>query len=130
MLKLTKGLSAPQPFRWTCSLFHDVCDAGSFEGRNLILVNGNLVEMPPPNPPHNLALTLADEILRAIFRPGYFVRNQMALELNEQTDTVPDLAMIRGQPRDLANSQATTAALVLEMSDSTLAYDTTTKVEL
>lgn len=122
--------SGPSPFHWTCDLFHAVCDTGVLEGRNVMLVHGEIVEVPPPKPPHNTGLTLADEALRAVFRPGYVVRNQMALDLDLDIDPVPDLALVAGSARDLANRQPTTAALVVEVADSTLDYDTTVKAEL
>jgi Uma2 family endonuclease len=120
----------PPRLRWTTKLFHNLCDTGLMEGRSVILVNGEIVELPPPNPRHNLGLTLADAVLRGIFGTGFFVRNQMALDLNLHTDPVPDLAFVKGSARDLGDRQATTAALVVEVSDSTLGYDTTTKAEL
>ena len=100
------------------------------EGRNVILVNGEIVEMPPPNPLHNTGLTLTYDALREIFSRGYVIRNQMALDLDLHTDPVPDLAVVVGETRDYSNRQATTAELVVEISDSTLDYDTTTKAEL
>ena len=125
----TRGF-VPRSFSWTCGLFHDLCDTGLMEGRNVILVSGEIVEMPPPNPPLNTGLTLTNEALRTIFPRGYVIRNQMALDLDLHTDPVPDLAVVVGEPRDFTTRQATTAELVVEISDSTLDYDTTTKAEL
>lgn len=122
--------SRPPVLRWTTDLFHDVCDAGHFEGRNVILVDGEIIEMPPPNPAHNYGMTVAPEILAPLFRSGYVLRNQMALVLGLWTDPVPDLAFVPGTARDYLTRQATTAALVVEVSDTTLAYDTTEKAEL
>jgi Uma2 family endonuclease len=124
------GAPTPLRVRWTCDDFHDVCDAGVFEGRNVILVDGELLEMPAPNPPHNTALTLADYLFKSVFQPGFVVRVQMALELGQTTDPVPDLAVVRGDPRTFAAVQPTTAELVVEVSDSTLAYDTGDKANL
>lgn len=120
----------PGPFRWTTDLFHAVCDTGVFEGRCLILVDGEIIEMPPPNPPHNVGMMLAAEVLTPLFRPGYVVRNQMAFVLGLGTDPVPALAFVHGTARDYLTRQATTAALVVEVSGSTLAYDVTDKAEL
>ncbi len=122
--------SRPAALRWTTDLFHDVCDAGYFEGRNVILVDGEIIETPPPNPAHNYGVTVTAERLAPLFRPGHTLRNQMALVLGLWTDPVPDLAFVPGTARDYLNRQATTAALVIEVSDTTLAYDTTEKAEL
>jgi Uma2 family endonuclease len=126
----TPPVNRPGPFRWTTDLFHDICDAGYFEGRNVILVDGEIIEMPAPNPPHNVGMMLAVEVLTPLFRPGFVVRNQMALVLGLWTDPVPDLAFVPGTARDYLTRQATTAALVVEVSDTTVAYDATEKAEL
>ncbi|MFO0799860.1 MAG: Uma2 family endonuclease [Gemmataceae bacterium] len=120
----------PAALRWTVDLFHDVCDAGHFEGRNVILVDGEIIEIAAPNPAHNVGMMLAVEVLTPLFQPGHAVRNQMALVLGLWTDPVPDLAFVVGSSRDYLTRQATTAALVVEVSDTTLAYDTTEKAEL
>lgn len=122
--------SLPQPVRWTCEAFHNACDAGLFEGRNVILVHGEILELPMPNPPHNTALGLMDDILRTVFVSGFHVRNQMAVDLNFDTDPGPDLSVVVGQRRDYATRQATTAVLVVEVSDTTIVYDAGEKANL
>jgi Uma2 family endonuclease len=116
--------------RWTCDEFHAVCDGGLFEGRNVILVDGELLEMPAPNPPHNTAVSLADYLFKAMFAVGHVVRVQMGMELGQTTDPVPDLAVVAGDVRTYATVQPRTAVLVVEVSDSTLAYDTGDKANL
>jgi Uma2 family endonuclease len=86
--------------------------------------------MPAPNPPHNTALTLADYLFKAIINLGYVVRIQMSMELGQTTDPVPDLAVMRGNVRTFATVQPKSAELVVEVSDSTLAYDTGDKANL
>src|SRR5579885_2622653 len=120
----------PHRLRWTSDEFHNVCDVGVFEGRNVILVDGEILEMPPPNPPHNTALSLADYLLKDVFRVGHVVRIQMALDVGQSTDPVPDLAVVTGSVRDYATTQPNTAVLVIEVSDSTLAYDRGEKANL
>ncbi len=93
-----------------------MCDAGVFEGRNIILVDGELLEMPAPNPPHNTAVTLADYLFKTIFQTGFVVRVLMGLELGQSTDPVPDLAVVVGNPRTFATIQPTTAELVSDAS--------------
>jgi len=119
----------PQTLHWTCSEFHNLCDAGYLEGRNVILVDGEILEMPPPNPPHNSGVELTREVLVNAFGAGHWVRVQMALVLSLDIDPVPDLAVILGSPRTIT-SQPTGALLVVEVSDSTLAYDCGEKMNL
>lgn len=121
--------SLPPPVRWTCDQFHAACDSGVFEGQNVILVDGEILEMPPPNPPHNSGVELVCAALRDAFGAGHWIRGQMALDLSLDIDPVPDVAVIVGSPRTVKD-QPTTALLVVEVSDSTLATDLGVKTHL
>jgi Uma2 family endonuclease len=114
--------ASPPPIRWTCDQFHAASDAGVFEGRNAILVDGEILEMPAPNPPHNSGVELVCMALRPAFGNGYWIRGQTALDLSLDIDPVPDVAVILGSPRTVI-TQPTTALLVIEVADTTLATD-------
>lgn len=126
---LAPALVGPRPFRWTVPLFLQFGDQGAFEGRRASLIHGQLMEEGPMNPPHRIALELTDGIVRAAFGPGWRPCVQMPLILNATEAPQPDLAMVKGSPRD-ALVHPTTADLVVEIADSSLDYDTTTKAEL
>jgi Putative restriction endonuclease len=121
---------APRPLRWTVAAFHAVNATGVFEGRRPMLLRGVLMEQGPMNPPHATAVDLTIEALRAIFVAGWRVRGQLPLVLGLETDPSPDVAIAAGGPRDFATAHPTTAALVIEVSDTTLATDMTEKAEL
>ena len=120
----------PQPKKWTCKEFHQLGDMGWFEGKRAILINGEILEMPRPDPPHATTTSLVVAALRAVFVTGHFVRGQMPLVLGQSTDPEPDASVIVGSIRDFAKAHPTTAALVLEISDSTLAFDLGEKMSL
>jgi Uma2 family endonuclease len=86
--------------------------------------------MPAPNPQHNTSVGLTDDLLRAAFGRKCWVRIQMPLILGLATDPVPDIAVVTGTPRDYAHAQPRSALLVVEISESTLAYDTHEKANL
>jgi Uma2 family endonuclease len=120
---------AVQPLRWTVDEFHNLYSQPRMESRKLILVEGVILEMPAPNPPHDAALLLTNEALRIAFGPGNCVRIQMSLVLSQATDPMPDLAVVPGSPRDYKDHPRT-AKLVVKVSDSTLAYDKREKAGL
>ena len=128
---MTTALLEPprRTMRWTCDRFHTASDAGAFEGQNVLLHDGEILEMPAPNPPHNSGLELTSTALREALGVGYWVRTQMALALAEDYDPVPDIAVVVGSPRTVT-VQPTTALLLVEVSDSTLPFDLTTKATL
>ena len=127
---LTYSLFAPRPLRWTVADFHRVAETGVFEGRRPILIRGVLLEQGMMNPPHATAIELTVEALRAAFGPGWRTRVQLPLVLGLDTDPLPDIAVVPGAPRDNASAHPTTASLVVEVSDTTLATDLTEKAEL
>ena len=120
----------PSPLRWTCDAFHNLCSTGVFTGRKAILIDGVIITMAMPDPPHNTSLNLTQDLLRAIFTAGYHVRNQQAFDVGTANDPGPDLAVVPGSIRDYSNRQATSAVLIVEVSDMTRFMDTTTKAEL
>jgi Uma2 family endonuclease len=79
--------------------------------------------------PHGNGVERTDAIIRAAFGNGWRFRIQLPLVLSLHTDPVPDIAVIAGT---LVGSPGhpTTAALVIEIADTTLATDTTEKAEL
>lgn len=113
----------PRPYRWTCSQFHQMGELGIFEGLNVILINGEILEMPGPNPPHTTSKSLTVEALRTAFGKGFLVREQDPLVLGRTTDPIPDVAVVKGAIRDYATLHPSNALLVVEVSDSCLDYD-------
>ncbi|MBL8867372.1 MAG: Uma2 family endonuclease [Gemmataceae bacterium] len=120
----------PKPIRWTCQQFQDMSDSGVLEGRTVILVDGEILDMPKPNPPHDTAVTLTLYVLLRVFAQDHFVRVQTGLPTNLDTDPIPDLAVIAGSPRDFSKQHPSTASLVVEVADSSLDYDLGTKSNL
>jgi Uma2 family endonuclease len=88
-----------------------------------MLVNGEIYEMAIPGPLHNKGVGKADYLLKALFAGEYWVRIQMPLVLGQKSDPVPDIAVITGRPED-HDVNPTTALLVVEVSDTSLAMDT------
>lgn len=116
--------------RWTLTEYGELSKTGLFHDVKTMLIRGELFVMTLPNPPHNLAVGLVEDWLRVVFAQGHHVRGQMALNVGTETDPGPDVAVVRGLRRDYPDRQPTEAVLVVEVSDSTLFYDTATKAEL
>ncbi len=121
--------AGPRAFRWTLALFHRLGDLGCFEGRRAKLIDGQLIEEGPMDPPHALALERSDAVLRVAFGRGWRFRIQTPLVLSQTTDPLPDIAVIRGSVQG-QTTHPTAADLVVEVADSSLNFDLTTKAEL
>jgi hypothetical protein len=116
----------PRNLLWIVEQFHYLGDLGMFEGRRAMLIDGVIVEEGAMNPPPRIALELSSEAVRAAFGTGWRVCVQMPLVLGQSTDPWPDIAILASSPR--ATTHPTTAALVIEVADSSLRFDTTVKL--
>ena len=121
---------APKPYRYSITEYRKQGAAGAYGDHKTMLINGEVYILAQPAPPHNLSLGKTDDLLRTIFTTGFHIRNQMALDVGTKSDPSPDLAVVPGSREDYATRQATTAVLVVEVSDSSLFMDSTTKAEL
>ncbi|MCS6859570.1 MAG: Uma2 family endonuclease [Abditibacteriales bacterium] len=122
--------AAPQPFRWTREAYYRLARLGLFDGRRVELIEGEILEMSPQLPPHTSAVFLAEETLRTVFREGYVVRTQAPLSLGMDSDPEPDVAVVAGCLRDYTQNHPTSAVLVLEVAEASLALDRGRKARL
>ena len=120
----------PQPYRWTREQFYKMGDAGLFEGRRAILVEGEILAMPAMGLLHRSVLIRASKVLETVFGPGFFVSPQCPFDVGQATDPEPDIALIRGTLEEYFSRGFTEAALIVEVSDSTLPYDRRGKASL
>lgn len=110
--------------RWTRQEYDRLIRIGVFhEDDPIELVEGRLVVAEPQLDPHSRAIELATEALRAAFGPGWRVRIQLPLALGRDSEPEPDVAVVRGTPRDAPRGHPTTAALAVEVADSSLRLD-------
>ncbi|MDQ7844214.1 MAG: Uma2 family endonuclease [Armatimonadota bacterium] len=94
------------------------------------LIQGEIVEMTPQSAAHATALRRVQKVLDAVFSAGYDVRAQLPLALGELSEPEPDIAVVPGSLEDYRAHHPTTAALVVEVADTTLQFDRTRKQEI
>ncbi len=87
--------------------------------------------MPVQERPHTLALLRVQAALQRVVagRPFQAVY-QLPVGLTEFSEPEPDVAVIPGSFEDYEEDHPTTAALLVEVSDSTLLYDRSVKASL
>jgi Uma2 family endonuclease len=118
------------PRRWTLPEYRGLAQAGFLNGLRTILIDGEILTVPNPDPLHDTALSLALAFLQATCPAGHYVRNQQSFTVGTRNDPGPDLAVVPGAIRDYTHHAPTVALLIVEVADSSLATDTTTKAEL
>ncbi len=116
-------------FRFTVEQFYRLSELGFFDDRHVELVEGVIFEMTV-YAPHATATLLALELFQSLFRPGWTVRHQLPFDTGRRSLPEPDLAVVPGSVRDYAQRHPTEAALVVEVSESTLRKDRTLKAHL
>ena len=104
-------------------------ELGLFQDQRVELVQGEILTMNPQGPQHASAIQLTCDKLREAFGSGYWIRMQMPLHLGDDSAPEPDIAVVRGSPRDYQHHPRT-ALLVVEVSDTTLQYDKDRKQRL
>lgn len=123
----------PEPVRrLTVDEYHQMIRAGILkEDDPFELLEGWLVPKMTPNPPHDLALVLAEDEIARRLPPAWFRRGQSAVTTAD-SEPEPDIAVVRGPKRLYAQHHPgpQDMALVVEVADSSLPRDRTTKCRL
>jgi len=116
--------------RWTRFEYDKLIDAGFFgPGDKIELLAGQLCVSEPQNSPHAKGIWLGQEALRKALPPGWSVLAQLPIALDDESAPEPDLAVVSGGPRDYTDHPSR-PALVVEVADSSLAFDRTHKGSL
>jgi Uma2 family endonuclease len=121
-------LADPKVRRWTKSEYYQAADLGWFEGQRVELIDGEVVKMAPQKNDHAHGVTLADYAAKRIFGSQYVVRVQLPMDFGS-SQPEPDVAVIRGTLKTV-KTHPKTAALVIEVADTTLKYDREIKSRL
>jgi Uma2 family endonuclease len=123
ILKSRPGTYDDPQWLWTRAALYRLWDLGFLTDKRVQLLEGEIYFMLPQNPPHAGTIKLVERLLERLFGEGYTVRTQMPLDLGLFYEPEPDVAVAVGQPRLFLDRHPTTAVLIVEVSDSTLAFD-------
>ena len=117
--------------RWTRLEYERLIDRGIFgEDERLELLGGLLVVNEPQGNSHAVAVDLAAVALRLAFGEGWLVRVHAPIALGRRSRPEPDFSVVRGSPRDYRNAAPTDPALVIEVSQTSLAIDRVRKASI
>lgn len=129
MSRATSNLTPQYPtepvFPLSVSQYHRMIAAGVVtEDDPVELIEGVLVFHMPKNPIHEFVLAACSEALGAIVPAGWMLRSQSPVTLPDG-EPEPDFAVVRGSRHDYIDRHPgeSDVALVIEVSDSTLARD-------
>ncbi|MDX2212402.1 MAG: Uma2 family endonuclease [Oculatellaceae cyanobacterium bins.114] len=126
-------MTAVTPKRFTLNDYHRLIDLKFFaEGDRIELIRGELIQMAAKGTPHSVCNTRLLYELLPLLRDCALVRNQGPVILPLDSEPEPDFAIVRFRD-DLylsTHPYPDDIVLIIEVSDSSLDYDQTTKLSL
>lgn len=125
--------AAPNPprKRWTRAELALIEGTGVFDRQRVELIEGELIEKMPKNPPHVDAATLLLGWLMQIFGIR-FVNSEAPIDVAPEDQPVPDIIVLKRESKEFRTTppQAADLNLVVEVADTSLPFDLTTKAAL
>jgi Uma2 family endonuclease len=110
--------------RWTRAEYEHLIEIGIFRpGEPVELMDGDLVVSEPQSSAHYTAICLVEDALHAALPPGWLVRTQGPLALDDDSEPEPDIALVQGARRAYALQHPARPALLVEVAESNLALD-------
>jgi Uma2 family endonuclease len=130
----TETLAVPTEPVWRFSVaqYHQMIRLGILtEDDPVELLEGWIIHKMPKNPPHRAATKLTRNALEEIVPEGWYVDAQEPITLLD-SEPEPDVVVVRGNTRDYLDRHpgSQDLALVVEIADSTLERDRTSKKRL
>jgi Uma2 family endonuclease len=123
----------PRRHRITVEHFYRMAGAGLFEPEERVeLINGEIIDMPPMGSRHaSTVQQLAADLTMALGARA-ILRQQLPLRLSDDSEPMPDIAVVAARPDRYRTSHpnGAEALLVIEVSESTLRYDRDVRVPM
>jgi Uma2 family endonuclease len=116
--------------RWTRQEYERLVDLGVFDGEPLELIGGQLIVAEPQGSYHASTIFKVADVLRAALPPGFVVRSQGPIALDDESEPEPDVAVVEGTHADYRAAHPRRPLLVVEVADSSLRFDRRRKQSL
>jgi Uma2 family endonuclease len=110
--------------RWSRAEYERLIEMGVFQtSESIELIGGDLMVAEPQGALHYTAIRKSAKALEAAFGPGWEVRTQGPIGLDDESEPEPDVAVVPGSPDDYRRVHPSRPVLTLEVADSSLAID-------
>lgn len=110
--------------RWTRAEYERLIELGVFRPDEPIeLIGGELMVAEPQGAAHYTAILKAARAIERAFGPGWVVRTQGPIGLDDESEPEPDIAVVPGRLDDYRRAHPSRAVLTLEVADSSLGID-------
>lgn len=120
-----------QTRRWTRAEYDRLIELGIFQpGDPIELIGGELMVAEPQSAEHYTAIRKCAKALEAAFGPGWEVRTEGPINLDDESEPEPDVAVVPGSLDDYSRAHPSRPVLTLEISLSSLMVDRVRKGSL
>ena len=110
--------------RFSRAEYERLIDLGVFQpGEAIELIGGELMVAEPQSAAHYTAIQKIASALEVAFGPGWEVRTQGPIGLDEDSEPEPDLAVVPGSADDYARAHPSRPALTVEVAEASLGID-------
>jgi len=110
--------------RFTRVEYERLIELGVFRpGEAIELLGGHLLVAEPQGARHYTAIVKTARALQAAFGAGAYVRMQGPIGLDDESEPEPDVAVVPGTVDDYGAEHPARAVLVVEVAESSLAFD-------
>lgn len=110
--------------RWTRAEYEKLIDLGILQpGEPIELIGGELIVAEPQSAWHYTAIENVASVLREAFGPGWVIRTQGPVALDDESEPEPDVAVVPGTARDYRDAHPSRPVLTVEVSQSSLVSD-------
>jgi Uma2 family endonuclease len=110
--------------RFSRAEYDKLIEIGFFQpGDPIELIGGELMVAEPQGAEHYTAICKTARALEAAFGPGWNVRTQGPIGLDEESEPEPDVAVVPGSLDDYRREHPSRPVLTIEVSESSLGID-------
>jgi Uma2 family endonuclease len=114
----------PRTRRFRRAEYDRLIEFGLFQpGEAIELIGGELMVAEPQGAPHYTAIRKTAKALEAAFGPGWEVRTEGPIGLDDDSEPEPDIAVVPGNPDDYARAHPSHPALTVEVAETSLVID-------
>lgn len=121
-----EGRIAQVPFterRWSRKDYYALDEAAVLLDESLELIDGRLIVAEPKGAYHVTGVGMVVRALNAVLPPGWHVRVQDPIALDDESEPEPDVALVVGAVEDYVAEHPRRPALVIEVAETSLEFD-------
>lgn len=116
---------------FTADEFNRMAEVGILGPQDRVeLIDGEVVKLSPQDPLHAEGVERCTEVLVRAFASTHAVRPQLPVSATEVSEPEPDFALVRKEPRRRWRRHPEEADLIVEVANTSLAYDRSVKSSL